>query len=237
MTLNEQLAKTRVLPLYTATDLTYLPVVESLLIEHELYFIEVTFRSDLALEAIEKLSQSGKLIVGAGTVRTLEQAKAAVEKGARFIVSPALVPDVVEFCLAENIPVFPGTATPNDIQRATDYGLSVVKFFPADIYGGLSAIKALSGPFYDIRFVPTGGITLENVQDYLSDPQVLAVGGSFILSEALVKEGREKADSHFGACKIIAKLSSQLYINKMKQWVPKDFGTIAFLFAEKQRRP
>lgn len=196
MTLYEQLAKTMVLPLYTATDLTYLPVVESLLIEHELYFIEVTFRSDLALEAIEKLSQSGKLIVGAGTVRTLEQAKAAVEKGARFIVSPALVPDVVEFCLAENIPVFPGTATPNDIQRATDYGLSVVKFFPADIYGGLSAIKALSGPFYDIRFVPTGGITLENVQDYLSDPQVLAVGGSFILSEALVKEGREKADSH-----------------------------------------
>ena len=196
MTLYEQLAKTRVLPLYTATDLTYLPVVESLLIEHELYFIEVTFRSDLALEAIEKLSQSGKLIVGAGTVRTLEQAKAAVEKGARFIVSPALVPDVVEFCLAENIPVFPGTATPNDIQRAMDYGLSVVKFFPADIYGGLPAIKALSGPFYDIRFVPTGGITLENVQDYLSDPQVLAVGGSFILSEALVKEGREKADSH-----------------------------------------
>ena len=196
MTLYEQLAKTRVLPLYTATDLTYLPVVESLLIEHELYFIEVTFRSALALAAIEKLSQSGKLIVGAGTVRTLEQAKAAVEKGARFIVSPALVPDVVEFCLAENIPVFPGTATPNDIQRATDYGLSVVKFFPADIYGGLPAIKALSGPFYDIRFVPTGGITLENVQDYLSDPQVLAVGGSFILSEALVKEGREKADSH-----------------------------------------
>lgn len=196
MTLYEQLAKTRVLPLYTATDLTYLPVVESLLIEHELPFIEVTFRSDLALAAIEELSQSGKLIVGAGTVRTLEQAKAAVEKGARFIVSPALVPDVVEFCLAENIPVFPGTATPNDIQRAAAYGLSVVKFFPADIYGGLPAIKALSGPFYDIRFVPTGGITLENVQDYLSDPQVLAVGGSFILSEALVKEGREKADRH-----------------------------------------
>ncbi|MCD5203213.1 bifunctional 4-hydroxy-2-oxoglutarate aldolase/2-dehydro-3-deoxy-phosphogluconate aldolase [Enterococcus casseliflavus] len=201
MTLYEQLAKTRVLPLYTATDLTYLPVVESLLIEHELYFIEVTFRSDLALEAIEKLSQSGKLIVGAGTVRTLEQAKAAVEKGARFIVSPALVPDVVEFCLAENIPVFPGTATPNDIQRAMDYGLSVVKFFPADIYGGLPAIKALSGPFYDIRFVPTGGINLENMQDYLSDPQVLAVGGSFILSESLVKEGREKVDSHLAHVK------------------------------------
>ena len=201
MTLYEQLAKTRVLPLYTATDLTYLPVVESLLIEHELPFIEVTFRSDLALAAIEKLSQSGKLIVGAGTVRTLEQAKAAVEKGARFIVSPALVPDEVEFCLAKNIPVFPGTATPNDIQRAAAYGLSVVKFFPADIYGGLPAIKALSGPFYDIRFVPTGGINLENMQDYLSDPQVLAVGGSFILSESLIKEGREKADSHLAYVK------------------------------------
>lgn len=201
MTLYEQLAKTRVLPLYTATDLTYLPVVESLLIEYELPFIEVTFRSDLALAAMEKLSQSGKLIVGAGTVRTLEQAKAAVEKGARFIVSPALVPDVVEFCLAKNIPVFPGTATPNDIQRAAAYGLSVVKFFPADIYGGLPAIKALSGPFYDIRFVPTGGINLENMQDYLSDPQVLAVGGSFILSESLIKEGREKADSHLAHVK------------------------------------
>jgi len=176
MTLYEQLAKTRVLPLYTATDLTYLPVVESLLIEHELPFIEVTFRSDLALAAIEKLSQSGKLIVGAGTVRTLEQAKASV-------------------------PVFPGTATPNDIQRAAAYGLSVVKFFPADIYGGLPAIKALRGPFYDIRFVPTGGINLENMQDYLSDPQVLAVGGSFILSESLIKEGREKADSHLAHVK------------------------------------
>ncbi|KPG73860.1 bifunctional 4-hydroxy-2-oxoglutarate aldolase/2-dehydro-3-deoxy-phosphogluconate aldolase [Enterococcus sp. RIT-PI-f] len=201
MTLYDQLAETKLLPLYTATNLAYLPLLEALLIEHDLRFIEVTFRSDSALAAIEELSKSGELIVGAGTVRTIDQAKSAIEKGARFIVSPALVPDVVEFCLAKKIPVFPGTATPNDIQRAISYGLSVVKFFPADIYGGLPAIQALSGPFYDVQFVPTGGISLENVQDYLADPHVLAVGGSFILSEALVKEGREKATNHLSYVK------------------------------------
>ncbi|MDT2759537.1 bifunctional 4-hydroxy-2-oxoglutarate aldolase/2-dehydro-3-deoxy-phosphogluconate aldolase [Enterococcus xiangfangensis] len=184
----EQLAKTKLLPLYTVTDLDYLAKVEEILLENDVPLIEVTFRSDLANAAIKQLSASGKLMVGAGTVRTLAEAKSAVENGAKFVVSPAVVPDVIEYCLEQGIPVFPGTATPRDIQSAADYGIKVVKFFPADIYGGLKAINALSGPFYDINFLPTGGINEDNFVEYLENPHVMGVGGSFILSEKIVKE-------------------------------------------------
>ena len=184
----EQLEKTKLLPLYTATDLSYLAKVEELLLENNVPLIEVTFRSKLAVEAIKQLSKSGKIMVGAGTFRTLTEAKNAVENGAQFVVSPAVVPEVIEYCLAQDIPVFPGTATPRDIQSAAAYGIKVVKFFPADIYGGLKAINALSGPFYDIRFLPTGGINENNFVEYLENPHVLGVGGSFILSEKIVKE-------------------------------------------------
>lgn len=188
----EQLSQTKLLPLYTATDLSYLSVVEEILIENNVPLIEVTFRSELAAEAIKRLAESGKLMVGAGTVRTLAEAKIAVENGAQFVVSPAVVPDVIEYCLDHEVPVFPGTATPRDIQQAADYGLKVVKFFPADIYGGLKAIDALSGPFYDIKFLPTGGINGENFLEYLDNPNVVGVGGSFILSEKVIKEDNRK---------------------------------------------
>lgn len=188
----EQLSQTKLLPLYTATDLSYLSVVEEILIENNVPLIEVTFRSELAAEAIKRLAESGKLMVGAGTVRTLAEAKIAVENGAQFVVSPAVVPDVIEYCLDHEVPVFPGTATPRDIQQAADYGLKVVKFFPADIYGGLKAIDALIGPFYDIKFLPTGGINGENFLEYLDNPNVVGVGGSFILSEKVIKEDNGK---------------------------------------------
>lgn len=195
----QQLEETQLLPLYTATDLTYLDLLEELLVKHNVRFIEVTFRSDLAIPAIKKLAKSGELVVGAGTVRTLREARAAIENGAKFIVSPAIVPDVISYCLAENIPVFPGTATPNDIQRALEYGLHTVKFFPADIYGGISAIKALGGPFYDVKFLPTGGVDAENFLDYLSLDNIIAVGGSFILSEAVLKlDNGKTADKQLG---------------------------------------
>ncbi|MBL1224051.1 bifunctional 4-hydroxy-2-oxoglutarate aldolase/2-dehydro-3-deoxy-phosphogluconate aldolase [Enterococcus sp. BWR-S5] len=181
-----QLAETKLLPLYTATDLSCLDKLEEILINNEVRFIEVTFRSELAAQAMNKLSASGELTVGAGTVRSLEEAETAIENGVKFIVSPAVVPEVIDYCLKQDIPVFPGTATPGDIQRALSYGIKVVKFFPADIYGGLKAIKALSGPFYDVQFLPTGGIDKNNFIEYLSDKHVLGVGGSFIISEALI---------------------------------------------------
>lgn len=184
----QQLQKTKLLPLYTATDLSYLPKVEEILLENDVPLIEVTFRSALAGEAIKQLSESGKLMVGAGTVRTQAEAKIAIENGAQFVVSPAVVPEVIEYCLERDIPVFPGTATPRDIQSAVASGINIVKFFPADIYGGLKAINALSGPFYDVKFLPTGGINEENFVEYLENPHVIGVGGSFILSEKVIKE-------------------------------------------------
>lgn len=197
MSLNEdvykKLGELKLLPLYTVTDLKYLEVLEEILLQNKVLFIEVTFRSNLALEAINKLSQSGKLIVGAGTVRTLEEAKKAIENGARFIVSPAVIPEVIEYCIEKQVPIFPGTATPSDIQKVVSYGIHVVKYFPADIYGGLKAIKALSGPFYDVKFLPTGGINADNFIDYVRNDNILAVGGSFIISEKMIKEeGKEK---------------------------------------------
>jgi 2-dehydro-3-deoxyphosphogluconate aldolase/(4S)-4-hydroxy-2-oxoglutarate aldolase len=192
----KKLGEIKLLPLYTATDLKYLDDLEEILLQNDVPFIEVTFRSNLALDAINKLSQSGKLIVGAGTVRTLEEAKKAIENGASFIVSPAVIPEVIEYCVENEVPVFPGTATPTDIQKVVSYGLNVVKYFPANIYGGLKAIKALSGPFYDVKFLPTGGINADNFMDYVSNDYILAVGGSFIISEKMIKEeGKEKTSN------------------------------------------
>lgn len=192
----KKLEEIKLLPLYTATDLKYLDDLEEILLQNDVPFIEVTFRSDLALEAINKLSKSSKLIVGAGTVRTLKQAKNAIENGAMFIVSPAVIPEIIEYCIEKKVPIFPGTATPTDIQRVVSYGLNVVKYFPADIYGGLKAIKALSGPFYDVKFLPTGGINEDNFMEYVNNDNILAVGGSFIISEKIIKEnGKENASN------------------------------------------
>ena len=105
-------------------------------------------------------------------------------------------PEVIDFCLANEVPIFPGTATPGEIQRALAYGLRVVKFFPADIYGGLKAIKSLSGPFYDVQFLPTGGIDETNFIEYVEAKEVLAVGGSFILSEKMLQEDEASARQH-----------------------------------------
>ncbi|MGX7031448.1 bifunctional 4-hydroxy-2-oxoglutarate aldolase/2-dehydro-3-deoxy-phosphogluconate aldolase [Vagococcus zengguangii] len=179
----EQLASTQLLPLYTVNNLTYLDKLEHLLVTNDIRFIEVTFRTKLVLPAIEKLSASGNLIVGAGTVRTLAEAKAAVEHGAKFIVSPVVIPEVIAYCLENDILIVPGVATPSDIQKAVECGIKTVKFFPADIYGGLNAINALSGPYYDVNFLPTGGINQKNFCDYLNNEKVIAVGGSFIISE------------------------------------------------------
>ncbi|WP_075878358.1 bifunctional 4-hydroxy-2-oxoglutarate aldolase/2-dehydro-3-deoxy-phosphogluconate aldolase [Merdibacter massiliensis] len=189
----EQLEKVKLLPLYTVTDLHCLPQLESILVNAGVPFIEVTFRSHLALEAIKILSRSGKLIVGAGTVRTKKEAEDAIANGARFIVSPALVDEVVQYCIEKDIPVIPGVATPRDIQSALNYGIHTVKFFPADIYGGVTAIRSLSGPFYDVRFLPTGGVNSENCLDYLANDRVVAVGGSFIISEKDVQKDPQEA--------------------------------------------
>lgn len=148
---------------------------------------EVTFRVAGAEMVIEAMSKAfPDMIVGAGTVLTLEQVQSAVDAGAKFIVSPGFDETIVSHCVNSNIPVFPGCITPTEIQMALKHGLKVVKFFPAAQYGGLETIKALAAPFSGIRFMPTGGISLKNLKEYVENKHVAACGGSFMVTEALI---------------------------------------------------
>ncbi len=160
------------------------------LIQGGLPCAEITFRTEAAEAVINSLAKRGDILVGAGTVLTLEQAKAAMDAGAGFIVSPGFSEKVVEFCLDHSIPVTPGVCTPTDIQKALEFGLTLVKFFPAEAMGGLKTLKAVSGPFTMMTFIPTGGINAHNLCDYLSHPRVPAIGGSWMVKSSLIAEGR-----------------------------------------------
>lgn len=143
---------------------------------------EITFRTACAAEAIAiGVKEFPDMNIGAGTVINLEQAQKAVESGAKFLVSPGLSEEVAKFASAKNIPYFPGCVTPTEIMQALKLGISVVKFFPANVYGGLKAIKALSGPFPQVKFIPTGGVDLDNLSEFLSFDKIYAVGGSFMM--------------------------------------------------------
>ncbi len=149
---------------------------------------EITFRTACAAEAIAYAVKSyPDMNVGAGTVINAEQCHKALEAGARFIVSPGLSPAVAEICKANNVPYYPGCVTPTEIMQALELGITVVKFFPANIYGGLKALKALSAPFPQIKFIPTGGVDRSNLDEFLAFDKVYAVGGSFMVKEALDK--------------------------------------------------
>lgn len=152
---------------------------------------EVTFRTAAAKDAIKRIREAcPDMTVGAGTVLSVSQAKDAAEAGAQFIVSPGLDVSVVTYCKEAGIPVLPGCANPSDIQRAIGLGLSEVKFFPAEQLGGLEMIKALSAPFGNMRFMPTGGLNEKNIGEYLAEPSVIACGGSFMVKKELIAAGR-----------------------------------------------
>lgn len=153
---------------------------------------EITFRTACAKEAIAIGTKAFEdMNIGAGTVINAEQAKSAVQAGAKFIVSPGFSDEVARYCTDEKIPYYPGCVTPTEIMRALSYGLNVVKFFPAGVYGGLKAMKALSAPFPQVRFIPTGGVDLSNLKEYLDFDKVYAVGGSFMMKGDIVKNCRE----------------------------------------------
>ena len=152
---------------------------------------EVTFRTDAARESIAEMTKAyPEMLVGAGTVLNTEQVDAAIEAGAKFIVSPGLNPDTVEYCVKKGIPILPGCSSPSDIEQAIKYGLNVVKFFPAEAAGGLKAIKAMAAPYTGIKFMPTGGINAKNLEDYLSFDKIICCGGSWMVKGDLVKEGK-----------------------------------------------
>jgi 2-dehydro-3-deoxyphosphogluconate aldolase/(4S)-4-hydroxy-2-oxoglutarate aldolase len=152
---------------------------------------EITFRTAAAQDAIRQMSEAlPEMLVGAGTVISVQQAEQAVAAGAKFIVSPGFDPDVVDWCLAHDIPVTPGVLTPTEVTMALAKGLKVLKFFPAEVGGGIKMLKALGAPFVGIKFVPTGGISASNLADYLALPVVHACGGSWIVKKQLIAEGQ-----------------------------------------------
>ena len=154
-------------------------------------YAEITFRTACAEEAIKYAAKNyPDMIIGAGTVINAEQCQKAINAGATFIVSPGLSVAVAEICKENNIPYYPGCVTPTEIMQALELGITTVKFFPANVYGGLKALKALSAPFPQVKFIPTGGVDRSNIDEFLAFDKIAAIGGSFFVKEAL--EAAEK---------------------------------------------
>ena len=152
--------------------------------------MEITFRTAAAEDSIKAVAENcPEMVVGAGTVITLEQCKTAVAAGAKFIVSPGFRAEVVKWCVENNIPITPGCVTPTEVMMGLEYGLNVLKYFPANIYGGLNGMKNLAAPFGGVKFIPTGGVNTENIADYAAAPFVYAVGGSWVCPKADISAG------------------------------------------------
>lgn len=161
------------------------------LVEGGLPLAEITFRTAAAEEVIRTLTERApELIVGAGTILTVDQAGAAIRAGARFIVSPGFNPKIVSFCLEQGVPVIPGVNSPSQIEAAMECGLRVLKFFPAEESGGTAFLKAVAAPYEGIRFIPTGGINAVNLNAYLSLKNVVACGGSWMVKTELISAGK-----------------------------------------------
>ncbi len=152
---------------------------------------EVTFRTAAAPDAIKAMSEKfPELCVGAGTVINVEQCKKAVECGAKFIVSPGYSEEVTQYCIENEIPIFPGICTPTELINVVNHGLPVAKFFPAAQFGGLKTINALGSVFPQMKFMPTGGVSESNVLEYLASPKIIAAGGSWMVKGDLIKAGK-----------------------------------------------
>ncbi len=193
MDINKVLKSAKLLPIVTLTSEKNIQNVKKIIEGSNIEMVEVAFRSEYAVKAIKEYSSIKDVIIGAGTVRTIEEAEQAIDAGARFLVSPGYDSDVVKFAQENDVPIIPGVLTPTEIQKgASEAGLSVFKLFPAELIGGLEGVKALKGPFYDIQFLPTGGVNEENYLEYLENDHVIAVGGSFIIDDNVTEEGIEE---------------------------------------------
>lgn len=189
MTVNERIERCGIVPVVVLDDKEDAISLAKALIKGGIDVCEVTFRTDAAKESIEHISlEVPEMLVGAGTVLTIKQLEMAVESGAKFIVSPGYDSKIVKRAKELKVDVFPGVVTPTEIINALNDGLDIVKFFPAGSFGGLKTIKALSGPFTNVRFMPTGGVNSSNLKEFLEFDKIFAVGGSWICDKKLVKE-------------------------------------------------
>lgn len=178
-----------IVPVVVIDDAASAQFLGEALVAGGLPIAEVTFRTPAAREAIAAMATNPDLLVGAGTVRSPEQVEQAVEAGARYVVCAGLSEKVVRRCQELDVPVLPGAVTATEVQAAAELGLDTVKFFPAETSGGAAAIKALSAPFHDIRFVPTGGISPKNLADYLAVDSIIGIGGSWMCPRDAVAAG------------------------------------------------
>lgn len=185
-----QIEKTGVIPVVVINDVEDAEPLAQALCEGGLPCAEVTFRTAAAEESIRKMTDIyPDMLIGAGTVLTTEQVDRAVVAGAKFIVSPGFDPEVVDYCILKQIPVFPGCITPSEVAQAVKRGLKVVKFFPAAQFGGVSTIQALAAPYVGLKFMPTGGVNAKNLADYLQCKSIIACGGSWMVKSDLIKAG------------------------------------------------
>ena len=189
-TIEEQFHEFGVVPVVVLEEAKdALPLAEALT-EGGLPCAEVTFRTEAAEASIRLMSEKyPEMLVGAGTVLTIEQVDRAVAAGAKFIVSPGFDPEIVDYCLDKKIPVFPGCITPSEVAQAVKRGMKVVKFFPAEQAGGVAMIKAMAAPYTMVKFMPTGGISAKNLKDYLSFDKILCCGGSWMVKGDMIRNG------------------------------------------------
>jgi 2-dehydro-3-deoxyphosphogluconate aldolase/(4S)-4-hydroxy-2-oxoglutarate aldolase len=186
----EKIAELGIVPVVVLNDAKDAAPLAKALTEGGLPCAEVTFRTEAAEESIRIMTtEYPDMFVGAGTVLTIDQVDRAVAAGAKFIVSPGFDPEIVDYCLSKDIPVFPGIITPSELAQAVKRGLKVVKFFPAEQFGGVATIKALAAPYTTVKFMPTGGVSAKNLRDYLSCDKIIACGGSWMVKGDLVKAG------------------------------------------------
>ena len=190
-TVAEKFAGYGVVPVVVLDDAKDAAPLAKALVEGGLPCAEVTFRTAAAEESIKIMtSEYPDMFVGAGTVLTIDQVDRAVAAGAKFIVSPGFDPEIVDYCISKDIPVFPGCITPSEVAQAVKRGLKVVKFFPAEQFGGVATIKAMAAPYVGLKFMPTGGISAKNLENYLSCDKIVACGGSWMVKGDLVKAGK-----------------------------------------------
>lgn len=187
----EEISKLGIVPVVAIDDAKDADALANALCRGGLPIAEVTFRTAAAEEAIRIMAKNHpEMLIGAGTVLTCEQVDKAIDAGAKFIVSPGLNPKIVAYCIEKGVPVTPGCSSPSDIEQALELGLEVVKFFPAEAAGGLKMIKAMSAPYGNVKFMPTGGINADNLTSYLDFKKIIACGGSWMVAKPLIKAGK-----------------------------------------------
>lgn len=190
LTINEKIAEFGVMPVVVLEDAEDAKPLADALMKGGLPCAEITFRTDAAEESIRIMTKEyPNMLVGAGTILTTSQVDRAADAGASFIVSPGFDAEIVEYCIKKEIPIFPGCVTPSEVAQAVKRGLHMLKFFPAEQFGGVDTIKALTAPYTDVKFMPTGGVNAGNLKKYLSFDKIVCCGGSWMVKGDLVKAG------------------------------------------------